>query len=229
MGHFGRAWRVACEVARGNALRRAHMNLDLRDRLDLRGVVLDMGRSLSRSATYRKYLPLPGENGVRYVAVDLLARQKPDLLADFEAPLPLRDGSVDRVMLLNVLEHIYEHRRLLAELRRVLKPGGKMYVYVPFFIVVHRHPHDFYRYTDEALERLMREAGFANADITPHGGILHCLGTGWDWLARSPMPFRWLAFFPTLCATLGDAVLDACAGGRMRERFVLGYFVEATA
>jgi len=225
----GRAFRVAMEVARGNALRRAHMNLDLKDRLDLRGVVLDMGRSLSRSATYRRFLPAPGTNGLRYVAVDLLAKQRPDLRADFERPLPLKDGSVDRVMLLNVLEHIYEHRLLLRELRRVLKPGGKMYFYVPFFIVVHRHPHDFYRYTDEALERLMREAGFAKADIVPHGGLLHCLATGWDWLARSPMPFRWLAYFPILLAALGDAVLDAFAGGRMRERFVLGYFVEATA
>jgi SAM-dependent methyltransferase len=225
----GRAFRVAIEAAKGNALRRAHMNLDLRDRLDLRGVVLDMGRSLSRSATYRRFLPAPGVNGLRYVAVDLLPKQQPDLLADFERPLPLRDGSVDRVMLLNVLEHIYEHRLLLRELRRVLKPGGKMYFYVPFFIVVHRHPHDYYRYTDEALERLMKEAGFANADIVAHGGLLHCLGTGWDWLARSPWPLRWLAFFPILFAALGDAFLDLLAGGRMRERFVLGYFVEATA
>jgi len=229
MGAFGRAFRVAMEAARGNALRRAHMNLDLKDRLDLRGVVLDMGRSMSRSATYRKLLPPPGQNGLRYVAVDLLPKQKPDLLANFEKPLPFRDGAADRVMLLNVLEHIFEHRLLLAELRRSLKPGGKMYFYVPFFIVVHRHPHDFYRYTDEALERLMREAGFAKAEIVPHGGLLHCLATGWDWLARSPMPFRWLAFFPVLLAALGDALLDVFAGGRMRERFVLGYFVEATA
>lgn len=224
-----RAFRVACEAARGNALRRAHMNLDLRDRLDLRGVVLDMGRSLSRSATYRRFLPAPGVNGLRYVAVDLLAAQRPDLRADFERPLPLRDASVDRVMLLNVLEHIYEHRRLLRELRRTLKPGGRMYFYVPFFIVVHRHPHDFYRYTDEALARLMREAGFARADIVPHGGFFHCLATGWDWLARSPWPLRWLAFVPVLGAALADAAIDALAHGRVRERFVLGYFVEATA
>ena len=188
MSAVGDAFRLAAEVARGNALRRAHMNVDLRARLDLRGIVLDMGRSLSRSATYRRLLPAPGTNGVRYVAVDMMAKWKPDVRADFERPLPFRDGSCDRVLLLNVLEHIYEHRRLVRELRRALKPGGRLYCYVPFFIVIHRHPHDYYRYADEALARIFREAGFAKAEVIPHGGFFRCLGTAWDWLPRAPAP-----------------------------------------
>ncbi|MHC5021578.1 MAG: methyltransferase domain-containing protein, partial [Planctomycetota bacterium] len=189
----------------------------------------DMGRSLSRSATYRRYLPAPDDPSVNYIAVDLIAKQKPDVRADFEATLPFADGSIDRVMLLNVLEHIYEHRKLLSELRRVLKPGGKMYFYVPFFIVIHRHPHDFYRYTDEALERMMNEAGFANADIIAHGGFFHTVGTFWDWLCRAPLPFRWLSFLTTFNTVLWDGLIEVLSKGKVRERFVLGYFVEATA
>jgi SAM-dependent methyltransferase len=188
-----------------------------------------MGRSLSRSATYRRYLPAPDDPSVNYIAVDLIAKQKPDVRADFEATLPFADGSIDRVMLLNVLEHIYEHRKLLSELRRVLKPGGKMYFYVPFFIVIHRHPHDFYRYTDEALERMMNEAGFANADIIAHGGFFHTVGTFWDWLCRAPLPFRWLSFLTTFNTVLWDGLIEVLSKGKVRERFVLGYFVEATA
>ncbi len=221
------AFRLALETARGNSLRRAWMNLDLRDRMALAGKVLDLGRSLSRSATYRSLIPAPGVNGLRYVAVDLLREQRPDVRADFERPLPFRGGSVDRALLLNVLEHIYEHRRLLAEIRRVLRPGGRLYLYVPFFIVVHRHPHDYFRYTDEALGRLCREAGFSRVEVRPHGGILRCAGTALDFVARSPL--RPLSFLPTLALSLGDALLDTLARGRIRERFVLGYFVEAEA
>jgi SAM-dependent methyltransferase len=221
--------RVSVETARRNALRRAYMNIDLAERIDLTGNVLDMGRSLSRSATYRRYLPAADDPNVNYIAVDLIAKQKPDVRADFEATLPFADGSIDRVMLLNVLEHIYEHRTLLSELRRVLKPGGKMYFYVPFFIVIHRHPHDFYRYTDEALERMMKEAGFANADIITHGGFFHCVGTFWDWLCRAPIPFRWLSFLTTFQTVLLDGLLEVLSKGKLRERFVLGYFIEATA
>jgi SAM-dependent methyltransferase len=228
---FARMLRVAVETARGNALRRAYMNIDLAERIQLEGNVLDMGRSLSRSATYRRYLPAPGdtESGVKYIAVDLIAKQRPDVRADFETTLPFADASIDRVMLLNVLEHIYEHRLLMSELRRVLKPGGKMYFYVPFFIVIHRHPHDYYRYTDEALERIMKEAGFAQADIIAHGGFFHTIGTFWDWLCRAPMPFRWLSFLTTFSTVLCDGLLEVLSKGKLRQRFVLGYFVEATA
>jgi SAM-dependent methyltransferase len=47
--------------------------------------------------------------------------------------LPFADGSFDRVIASEVLEHIPEDRRAMAELARVLKPGGTMAVTVPRF------------------------------------------------------------------------------------------------
>ncbi|MCA1953087.1 MAG: class I SAM-dependent methyltransferase [Hyphomicrobiales bacterium] len=46
-------------------------------------------------------------------------------------PLPLADGSFDAVVSSSVLEYVPELDRLLAELRRVLKPAGRLAATVP--------------------------------------------------------------------------------------------------
>jgi SAM-dependent methyltransferase len=45
--------------------------------------------------------------------------------------LPFADGSLDRVIASEVLEHIPDDRGAMAELARVLRPGGRMAVTVP--------------------------------------------------------------------------------------------------
>jgi SAM-dependent methyltransferase len=45
--------------------------------------------------------------------------------------LPFADGTFDRVIAAEVLEHIPEDRRAIAELARVLRPGGTIAVTVP--------------------------------------------------------------------------------------------------
>lgn len=45
--------------------------------------------------------------------------------------LPVSDRSIDAVVLFDVLEHLAETDRALAELRRVLKPGGLVLMSVP--------------------------------------------------------------------------------------------------
>jgi SAM-dependent methyltransferase len=60
--------------------------------------------------------------GIRYVSGDLespLAMARMDLLA-----LPLRDRSIEAVVCSHVLEHVASVERALAEIHRVLVPGG---------------------------------------------------------------------------------------------------------
>ena len=47
--------------------------------------------------------------------------------------LPFADGAFDRVIAAEVLEHIPDDNRAMAELARVLRPGGTMAVTVPRF------------------------------------------------------------------------------------------------
>jgi SAM-dependent methyltransferase len=45
--------------------------------------------------------------------------------------LPFRDGTFDKVVCAEVLEHIPDYESVLAEIQRVLKPGGQFAVSVP--------------------------------------------------------------------------------------------------
>jgi SAM-dependent methyltransferase len=51
-------------------------------------------------------------------------------LADIHA-LPFADGAIDSVLANNVLEHSYDPLRCLREVRRVLRPGGRLFALIP--------------------------------------------------------------------------------------------------
>jgi SAM-dependent methyltransferase len=82
---------------------------------------------------------------------------------------PFEDDSFDNLFHTEVLEHVYLSGQFLTECRRVLKPSGAMFFTVPFQARYHYKPHDFFRYTPAALERMLGEAGFRQIEIRPRG------------------------------------------------------------
>jgi SAM-dependent methyltransferase len=78
--------------------------------------------------------------------------------------LPFGDGTFDAVFIFDVLEHIEDDARALGEIRRVLRPGGKLLLTVPAFMflfglqdVVSEHKR---RYRRKALAGLLERSGF---------------------------------------------------------------------
>lgn len=78
--------------------------------------------------------------------------------------LPFRDGSFELACALDVLEHLDDDARALAELRRVLAPGGRLLVMVPAFEFLWGPQddvsHHLRRYTRAQIVARVREAGF---------------------------------------------------------------------
>ena len=56
---------------------------------------------------------------------------RPTLVCDLARTIPLADHSVDLVVAGEIIEHIAHSRRFLAEIRRVLSPGGSLLLSTP--------------------------------------------------------------------------------------------------
>ena len=63
-------------------------------------------------------------------------------------------------LVLDVLEHLPGPDRCLAEIFRVLKPGGTLTIQVPFMYPIHDAPLDFHRWTKFGLRGAANRAGF---------------------------------------------------------------------
>ena len=74
--------------------------------------------------------------------------------------IPFSDSHFDCVLCSQVLEHVFHPDELLIEIFRVLKPGGKILLTVPFVWDEHEQPYDFARYSSFGLTHLFLKAGF---------------------------------------------------------------------
>jgi SAM-dependent methyltransferase len=72
---------------------------------------------------------------------------------------PFADSSFDAVLCNQVLEHVFNPDEFLGEIVRVLKPGGKLLLTVPFVWDEHEQPYDYARYSSFGLRALLEKQG----------------------------------------------------------------------
>lgn len=75
------------------------------------------------------------------------------------ANIPIEDRRFDFILFTQTMEHLKEPQRVLQELMRLLKSGGRILYTGPLFYEEHEQPHDYFRYTQFALRYLFQEAG----------------------------------------------------------------------
>jgi len=93
-----------------------------------------------------------------------------DKFADLNLPLDLEPDSFDTLIATDVIEHLHSPSTFFSSAKRVLRPGGKLIVGVPFLYWIHEAPHDYHRYTRFALEKLTTDAGLKVLSLEPIGG-----------------------------------------------------------
>lgn len=150
---------------------------------------------------------------------------KLDTVGDIGA-LPFRDGTFDAVINIQVLEHLQEPGAGIAEMARVLQPGGQLILTTVQCWEIHQHPNDFFRFTRYGLEYLFEKAGLESR-VEALGGlfwliafrlmaILSFFQKGWRWLAFVLLAPMFGLVIPGICYFLDR--LD-----RQRD-YTLGYF-----
>jgi SAM-dependent methyltransferase len=161
--------RLLAAARRTVDLQAASVWRDLRTELaDARGDVLDVGAG---AQPYRRLLP----RHVHYRAIDLEAARAtfgydvPDTEYFTGDRWPVDDRAVDLVLATETLEHVREPARFLAQAQRVLRPGGRLVLTVPFSARWHYVPHDYWRFTPSSLSDLLGAAGFSEIGVYPRG------------------------------------------------------------
>lgn len=150
-----------------------------------------------------------------------------DKVCDLTGTIPYRDGSFDTIILSDVLEHLPEPMNIWREMNRLLAPGGKVLLNVPFYYQVHEAPHDYYRYTEFALRRFAENTGFEILHLEAIGGAVDVLAditaklfalAKLSWGARAVQFLAW---------KFSRSGIGTRISRRTSERFPLGYFMIA--
>ena len=135
----------------------------------LNGALLDVGCG---EMPFRSLLP----SGVTYTGIDVPAAELFGMGRNFDIvyfdgkTIPFADASFDSVLCTEVLEHAEDPASLIAEMLRVLRPGGTLLATVPFSARVHHTPYDFYRFTPFRLETLFSD--FTHFELEERGDDL---------------------------------------------------------
>jgi len=123
--------------------------------------------------------------------------------------IPVNDASFDVVLCTEVLEHVAEPIKVIHEISRILKSGGKLILTAPLGSGLHQEPYHFYGgYTPYWYEKFLTAAQFEKISIEPNGGSFKHYGQqGFNlirimtpWNLKANLGIRFIYFFIWLLA-----------------------------
>ncbi len=106
-----------------------------------------------------------------YHTLDIDKRLEPTIVGDITKRTPIDDSTYDLVICSQTLEHLWDFRAAIAEIYRITR--NVAIIDVPFVYKYHREPNDYWRFSKEAMHRLLEEAGFVNVEALWSNGERH--------------------------------------------------------
>ena len=113
--------------------------------------ILDVG-SYNVNGTYK---PLFENQNWKYTGLDIVEGPNVDITVDkYGEWKNIQDNSFDVIISGQCLEHVESPWLIAKGIERVLKPGGVIFIVVPFLQGIHRYPIDCWRILPDGLEYL---------------------------------------------------------------------------
>lgn len=157
---------------------------------------------------------------VHVISFDVYPTQVTTFVADGHQ-IPLADGSVEAVWIQAVLEHVYRPEAVVAEIVRVLAPGGLVYAETPFLQPVHEGAYDYSRFTQSGHRLLFSE--FDEIDAGSLGGPAAVFALAVRGLVGGLTRSRRLAALAFACC-FPMVMLDRAIPGPWRSDFATGVY-----
>jgi len=123
---------------------------------EIKGKTLDVGCG---TKPYEKFFASSEYVGLEIETTLNKELKKADFFYDGNT-FPFGNSEFDSVVCNQVLEHVFNPDDFLSEINRVLKPGGKLLLTVPFVWDEHEQPYDYARYSSFGLKSLIEKNGF---------------------------------------------------------------------
>lgn len=146
--------------------RRFITNFITQNRTQIKGDILEIGREVYKNK-------IPEQNINSYTCLDIEEHPDVEIVADIQNMPQVGSGKFDTILCTQVLEHVPNPFLAANELHRVLKPGGRLIVTVPFLNNYHMEPHDYWRYTEYGLSNILKD--FSSCKVESHGSTYHHL------------------------------------------------------
>ena len=109
-----------------------------------------------------------------YVGVDLEAGKGVDVVVDLTAGLaPLQAGKFALAICCSVLEHTPRPWDLAANITRLLRPAGQVYLSVPWVWRYHAYPDDYFRFSPRGVQSLFPGIDWTRATYSTNVGGEH--------------------------------------------------------
>jgi SAM-dependent methyltransferase len=97
-------------------------------------------------------------------------KDKPDIFAD-ATKIPLKNGSCNTVLCLQVIEHLPEPNEAIKEISRLLSKDGYLILSTIQSYPIHDEPYDYFRYTKYGLRALVENNGLKLIKIIEGGNV----------------------------------------------------------
>ena len=121
-----------------------------------------------------------------YVALDFAPSDATNVVGDATS-LPIQTQSVELVVCFEALQHISHYHTVLDETVRILRPGGRIILSVPF-VYGECDVKDFRRWTIAGITEDLEERGFSVLSVARRGGPFFAIASIMIWAIQHVIP-----------------------------------------
>ncbi len=123
------------------------------------GPVIEVGsKEYGSTSSFRDFYV-----GAEYVGIDMAEGKGVDVVVDLTQSIgALKESHFELGICCSVLEHVEKPWLFAANLARLIRPGGRLYMSVPWVWRYHAYPDDYFRFSHRGVMTLFEEFTWAN-------------------------------------------------------------------